>query len=305
MAKVLVIGVDTMIGANLALHFGEHYDCIGLYQQQAIRPAGCHTQAADLSCADAVKQAIRAARPDWIVYSGEMSRSAWDAPRDACDENELVRAIAELAAKDEIALTVISSDAACTGPGLFQEEGASVSMAAGPGVHARRVEEALRELPALVVRTHAYGWGPGALEASFAQQVAQRLRDSESVTADGVRYATPILVSDLAELLMRAHDLGLRGLYHMAGAERVNPNRFARELGLALGIEDHHARIEPGAGALPSETSLNTRRARRDLGRPMPLLREGLARFAAQAQCGYIDRLESGASLCDLQPVAA
>jgi hypothetical protein len=41
---------------------------------------------------------------------------------------------------------------------------------------------------------------------------------------------------------------------------------------------------------------LNPRRARRDLGCAMPLLREGLERFAAQRTSGYLDELRAAAA---------
>jgi hypothetical protein len=44
------------------------------------------------------------------------------------------------------------------------------------------------------------------------------------------------------------------------------------------------------------ETSLNTYRARRELEVPLPLLREGLARFVEQATNGFRDRLAGQAA---------
>jgi hypothetical protein len=65
-------------------------------------------------------------------------------------------------------------------------------------------------------------------------------------------------------------------------------------LALATGFAGRHVRV--AKDVVPrrpnvDETSLNTYRARRELESPLPLLREGLARFAEQAANGFRDRL--------------
>src|SRR5262249_37063394 len=123
------------------------------------------------------------------------------------------------------------------------------------------------------------------------------LSEAHPPAVDGVRYATPILATDLAELLEKAFELNLHGLYHITGAERTNAHRFVNELAAALGLDGMRLTTAPPgaqASADACETSLNTRQARRDLAHAMPLLREGLERFAAQAVNGYVDRLRAG-----------
>jgi len=104
----------------------------------------------------------------------------------------------------------------------------------------------------------------------------------------------------------------------MAGAERVTPHQFARQLARAFGIAADFPAASPGekgdrrllceapggplrqkvpvplspAGPL-DETSLDTARARQWLGRPMPMLREGLDRLVQQARNGYRSRLRA------------
>jgi dTDP-4-dehydrorhamnose reductase len=309
MAKVLIIGVDTMIGANCALVFGQNHDCVGLYSRCAVEPLGCQSQACELSCPVSVLGAIQNARPDWIVYCGDSARSAWEAAAECRDETEVVRVIADEASHEHIPLTVISTDGVYSGPRLFHEETWSATAQTRLAVRARAIEEVLAGTPALVVRTHAYGWSADPDEPSFAEVLFQQLRDDRIVAVDGLRYATPILASDLAELLVRAYETDLKGLYHITGAERVNPDRFVRELAIAMSRENVRqpapSTTEPLSRVGATETSLNTRRARRDLGRPMPLLREGLERFVAQAESDYLAGLRLGTRVADLKTVAA
>jgi dTDP-4-dehydrorhamnose reductase len=160
------------------------------------------------------------------------------------------------------------------------------------------MESTLATTGALVVRTHAYGWSPVAARGGFAERAWHALASSVALPADGRRHATPILASDLAELLARAYELNLQGLHHISGAERTSPFRFVRELAAACGLQSL-ARSHSIISELPrdlweGETSMNSRRARRVLEVPMPLLREGLGRFAQQADNGWRDRLQAG-----------
>ena len=127
------------------------------------------------------------------------------------------------------------------------------------------------------------------------------------MVADGRCYATPILASDLADLLWPAYELRLSGLYHLAGAERTSAFRFVVELAAALGIEKPWGsqRLSLPDSAWHEETSLNSRRARRVLERATPLLGEGLRRFAEQAENGWRQRWRSSGPAARRHEVAA
>ena len=75
---------------------------------------------------------------------------------------------------------------------------------------------------------------------------------------------------------------------NVTGAERANQHRFAAELALAFGFSGRQTQLESLPTCLAgrpfvAETSLNTRAVRRALETPLPMLREGLSRFAEQA----------------------
>jgi dTDP-4-dehydrorhamnose reductase len=111
---------------------------------------------------------------------------------------------------------------------------------------------------------------------------------------DPRRFATPILATDLADLAFLALRKRLSGVWHVAGAERVSQYRFAQELAAALGMRDcpiAAGEEPPDPPSETAETSLDSRRASRALGRSMPALREGLTRFVEQATSGFRNRL--------------
>jgi dTDP-4-dehydrorhamnose reductase len=304
MDKLLLVGADSMLGANLALALLDRFDCTGLSNKLS-EVAGCRrTVVGDALDSALVESLVAAEHPNWVIYVGSISRSSWDAVADqrpastAHTAQQLVQRLAEITADCGAALTVLSSDTVFTGPRLFHEEPSRPTADTPFAREVRAVENAVAPSKhALVVRTHAYGWSATNDAPCLVETLAEQLATGQPATIDGLRYATPILATDLADLLAIAYENELRGLYHITGAERTNLARFTSELSGALDLRlPAPAECENTASAMPNnrpvtETSLNTRRARRDLGLPMPLLREGLERLAAQHDNGFLARL--------------
>ena len=289
----------------MAVWLADRFEVVGLSGRRPVGLDGCRPLVCDWSDDDAVTAAIRREAPRWIIHCGPLSRGSWDLPSPSLDAEREARrwsSLCRLAAGIKSRLTLISTDAVFEGPRMFHAEESAASSSRPAAEAARNAERAVAGSGALVVRTHAYGWSPGGHETCFAQRVWQSLHDGVPVTFDQMRHATPILASDLAELLWLAYRRGLQGLCHIAGAERSSDYHFALELaaafGLAVGptvvgpgadragegrVAEATAEVDPNGRPHLGETSLDTRRAHRELRRPMPMLREGLERFAAQA----------------------
>ena len=301
MDKLLIVGADSMLGANLALAFEDRFDCTGLAKKLP-EVAGCReTHVGDLLDSAVVERLVAAEHPNWVIYLGPTSHCSWDAATDErpASITHLIQRLAALTDECGAALTLLSSDAVFTGPRLFHEEPSRATAETPFAREVRAVENAVAGSPqALVVRTHAYGWRAHNDSSNLVDALVEQLVAGRLAAMDGVRYATPILATDLAELLAVAYEKELRGLYHITGAERTNLARFVGELSGALDLrltspaaESESSFVELPLSRPVSETSLNTRRARRDLGLPMPLLREGLERLAAQHDNGFRARL--------------
>jgi dTDP-4-dehydrorhamnose reductase len=300
--RLLIRGVDTTVGANLALALSDRFEVLALYHHQAIELSCARTQPADAADPAQLQDMARAWQPDWIIDCGPLCAASWDVhPGEAAGEHEsrITAALAELTSTSATRLTVISSDAVFAGPRMFHEEDSPFNEASA---WAQRVVARERELvrtSALVVRTCAYGWSPADVGPCFAERAMGWLDSGTVGEADGLRHATPILATDLAALLVRAYELRLHGLYHLAGAERTSLHRFVRELAAVSGqrmpVGSGMGQHEGGTGA-PLETSLNSKRARRALEMATPLLRDGLIRFVEQAADGWCDRWRTSVS---------
>lgn len=303
----MVTGVDGLVGGNVALALAGQCDVIGV-SGRATGPEGCRIVHCDPGDSLELAGLVAAEAPRWLVHCGPLSQSAWDLADaelpDAEYEAYLAAQLAAVAKTVGTHLAVVVSDVVFAGPRMFHTE-TSMPGAAGPiAAAARAVERALADTDALVVRTHAYGWSPlGAdsddLSPHFAERAWQLLSQSECCEADAHRHATPILATDLAVLLHQALQTEMCGLLHIGGAERTSPFRFAAELALAGNFAGRLVRLPtapPPERPRVEETSLNTHRVRRELATSLPLLRDGLFRFVAQAAHEHRARLSACAA---------
>jgi dTDP-4-dehydrorhamnose reductase len=260
-----------------------------------------HFEPFAVECLTSAVERIRAVRPEWVVYCGQAAASSWDERLlFAADEGERLSEIARAANEVDARLAVISSDRIYCGPHMFHDEAEPASDdCVAQSLHAleQRVLAAdggRRRV--LVIRTNAFGWTSAG--RSFAERLWEALCEGQPVEVGTHNFATPILATDLAELLLRSMRARLFGVVHLASAERTNPFRFAQELAMSAGFDARLIRV-PGESDsdAPCETSLGSRLVRRELDVSLPLLRETMGRFVDQATNGYRDRLRSAALL--------
>jgi dTDP-4-dehydrorhamnose reductase len=301
--KLLVAGIDTIVGANLAAWLAHRYQVVGLSWSEAIAIAGCETAVCDPDSQKAARDWVASERPQWVVHCGIPAESVWNIPSPTLPRPEsapLAGAWARAAHEFQSEFCLISSDAIFTGPWMFHRENGTCFCDSQPARILRLLEtEVIAVNPeALVVRTNVFGWSPAAASPGLVDTVVNVLQEGQALALDCMRHATPILATDFAEVLDRACQQKLRGVYHLAGSERINPFRFACLLAsqFSLPMADLSAIETPfenqreyGAG----ETSLQTRRIRRALETPLPLIREGLTRLYDQHASGYRDRFGS------------
>jgi dTDP-4-dehydrorhamnose reductase len=245
---------------------------------------------------------IRQRRPDWIVYCGAARTSSWESDaRTVKDAERDATALARLlettdAVRAPIAL--VSSDRVFSGPKMFHEENDPIDVDAD--LQLRSLEQLIlgrssADIPGLVIRTNTFGWSEA--NASFAERLWDSLQGNESLELDAHSFATPILATDFAVLVLRSFQTRLTGVLHIAGAERTSPYRFGQELAAAAGFDRRlvRGRHQEQPGDEPAvavrETSLASRRIRQELGVSLPLLRESIARFIEQVDGGYRDQL--------------
>lgn len=291
MESLLVAGADTMVGANFAAQLAEHFEVTAGWFHTPCTISGCRSIPLASSSPETLLQDVQ---PQRLIYCGAGANSAWEAmarptPADVAQAERWLRA----ARAANVAVTLISSDAVFTGPWMFHAENSKSYCPSSEATLLRTIEQlAQDELPeCLVVRTHAFGWSSRWLETLLSDLEAGRCEP-----LDCVRHASPILVNDLIEAVLKSWNAGLAGVYHVGGAERTNPTAFAQRLAEEFGCRiprqsPTESPIQRSTGFGCSETSLQTRKIRRALGISLPLLGEGLRRLRQLSLNGYRDRL--------------
>ena len=300
MNKLVIVGVDSILGGNMAAWLSDRYEVIGLSFGDRIRIAGCETAQSPGHDPAVVRNWVAAERPDWLVYCGSWTDSAWNAKQDTTrilPAEKQVLPWVQAARSSGCASTVVSSDAVFTGPWMFHDEASDHCCPTPTAQALRRMEDSIQSASpeTLLVRSHVIGWSPSAQSEGFVEQTLSQMYSGRRLNLDCVRHATPILATDLAEILEQAHLAGLTGLHHIGGAERLNPYRLGTLLANTFGCPyTPAAPLEPlterstqfGAG----ETSLQSLKIRKALGLALPLISEGLERLHAQSVNGYRDQ---------------
>lgn len=299
METMLVVGVETVAGANLAVEFAKTHRVIGLASVPGIRLAGCDVQTLHAHDTATVKSWLQQTRPQRIIFCGQAAQACWDEEAAPAIDDSAATTWATISAAHNISFTMLSSDAIFTGPWLSHFEDDDEHYCPTPRAQQiRAVEESVftADPNALIVRTHVFGLSPLAQCPSLAERLIRQLERHDELSIDSLRHASPILATDLATLLSHCFDGEVCGLLHIAGGERTNPYLFAELLAEAAELpRPNYDWIEeltdPLIGFGCSESTLNCSQARDLLESPMPLLIEGVNRLIAQYRNGHVEKL--------------
>jgi dTDP-4-dehydrorhamnose reductase len=294
MESLLVAGAETMTGANFAVQLAETYDVTaGFFEKPRTLPA-CRTIVCRPNDEEAAASVLQNVRPTRLVYCGAGSNSAWTGSvRPSVEDARQVEIWLKAARAANVAVTLISSDAVFTGPWMFHAE-KSQSFCPSPEAQILlRIERIAQEtLPeSLIIRTNAFGWGSVWLENLIAS-----LAHNPTCSLDCVRHASPILVNDLIDIVVRGWHAGLAGVYHVAGGERTNPAAFAQRLAAEFALkaprpQSTDSLTDKSSGFGQSETSLQTRKIRQALNTSVPLLGDSLRKLRQLSLSGFRDKL--------------
>ncbi len=304
MDKILVAGVNTVVGANLAEALSDQRPVIGVSLNSSVELPTCEVEQESPRKASAVLEMLRRVQPGRVVLCGVGCESSWDeSHRPQASDVAQAKIWIEAAHSLGCHLTLISSDAVFTGPWMFHAENSHSICPSTESILLRQIEQhaAITSADALIVRTHAIGWQAGN-NPGWLESLLMELERGSIGSVDFARHGTPMLATDLAEVLRKSWESGLVGTHHIGGAERISPREFAMRLA------DHFRLPKPAtpiAGSLVDrtigfgcgETSLQTRKIRRALGIPLPLLDESLDKLYQQHLSGYRSRLSGQEAL--------
>ncbi len=304
MDTILIAGVESIIGTNLAATLSDRYNVIGLTNRDSFSIVDCETICCSLDKPEVIHEQVAKAGPDQIVFCGSAAHSTWQNPLlqiSRAEAEATARSWADAAREADSKLTIISADGVFTGPWMFHRE-ESTSLCDSSQARAARALEGITQQACpgtLVVRTNVYGWAAEAAAGGWIEQTLSELEFGSAGPFNYLRHATPILATDLIEILEQAWQENLEGVYHIAGSERVNPNQFVERMAAEFGIPgpnpvEGNCLVERPKGFGQGESSLHTGKLRKVLDVAMPTVTAGLQRLREQKHSGYCERLQSG-----------
>lgn len=316
MKRILVTGASGLLGLTISRTAAQEnstdllpggYEVWGGLRKERLAAPGAlgdafHPLYCDLTEAGQIERMLEEARPEVVIHCAAMTEvdrcEAYPADAELLNA-QVPRTLARLTARLGIKLVQISTDAVFDGQhGDYSESDAPHPLNAY-GLSKLHGEQAVAEEnpAALIARVNFYGWswqGRRSLAEFFYNQFAA------GQVIDGFNdiIFSPLLVNDLALILLRMVEMNLCGLYHLVSSESQSKFAFGRMLARQFGFDEQLIRPASYKTAnlrAPRARLLNLRSdaLARVLGQPLPGQAESMARFHALHLQGYRQQLQS------------
>jgi dTDP-4-dehydrorhamnose reductase len=301
--RILVTGASGLLGLNLALEAGSGQDggdpehtVIGVVNSHNLSTRAFEVIQADLLAPGALESLIDKTQPDWIFNCAAL------AVVDDCEANpdlaeklnvDLPRKLAKIVARGGARLVHISTDSVFDGQrGGYTEEDIPNPI----NIYARTKlagERAVAEADprAIIARLNLFGWSLSG-QRSLAEWFFNNLSLSKPILGFTDIYFCPMLVNDLAQVLMHMADMKLSGLYHVTSPKCTSKYTFGVTLARIFGLDERLiSPVSITASDLKVVRSprltLSSVKLMRDLEEPLPDWKGGLRRFYELYRYGY------------------
>lgn len=299
--RLLITGASGLLGLNLALEACANHAVVGVVNRHAIQTDRFIVRQVDLLAPEAIPELLDETQPDAVIHCAAL------ADVDAC-ENEptlahLVNAempglMAAAAEQRGISLVHISTDAVFDGQaGDYDEEDEPNPLSAYARTKLAGEQNVLDRYPeAIVARVNLFGWSASG-KRSLAEFFFNNLSAGKRVMGFTDVHFCPVLVNDLAGIVLEMVEKKLSGLYHTVSQDCLNKYDFgmavAGKFGLDSNLIDPTVSAEAGLKAARSPNlTLNTAKLAAALGHPLPDINGGLERFYQLHVTGYPQRLK-------------
>jgi len=297
MTRFLVTGVSGLLGLNFAMAVdGKKHQVTGVANTTPLTWAGFKCLQAELTEQGVIEKLVEEEKPDVILHCAAIANmEACEAnPELAAEVNSVLPGrIAAVAHKHDVQMIQISTDAVFDGAkGNYIEADAPNPLS----VYARTKwegENAVLEVnpQALVTRVNFYGWSVSGTR-SLAEFFVNALSQGKNVKGFTDVIFCPMMVLDLADMLVEAAHKNLQGLYHLVGAQPMSKYDFgmaiARTFGFDTGLIAAASVMDGGLTAARSPNlSLDTGKIVKALGHELPDFERGLDKFFAQYRHGF------------------
>ncbi|MBN2354982.1 SDR family oxidoreductase [candidate division KSB1 bacterium] len=289
MKKILITGASGFLGGHIWSLSRAQTITLGLYHQHV--HADADLEPLNLTQERAVKKCLMRFEPDVIIHTAAHSNL------DACEKNpqeafavnvEATHHLLYHSRKIGSRFIFLSTDMVFDGERGHYRETDPVSPLSVYGRNKTAAEKLVAETAEnyVIVRA-ALIYGRRKLGgSSFSQWIENRLRHHQTVPLYVDQFRTPILVDNLAELLLELVDHPFIGILHCAGSNRIDRFTFGQQLCKIAGYDA--SLLQPASmmadhppAPRPKDVSLCTNLAAGLLRTPLLSTEEGLQRMLA------------------------
>lgn len=293
MARLLITGASGLLGFNLVLASRTEHEVVAVYNQFRIDIPGIHAVQKDLTHELNIVEVIGQFSPDCVINCAAATNvdECEKTPELAMELNfELPRNLARVAASRDLPLIHTSTDAVFNGEHGHYQENDEVD----PINHYAR-SKALGESAVLqehgnaaVIRTNIFGWNIQPKQ-SLSEWFLSKLESGIQCPGFTDVLFSPILVNDLALILLRFAQSKRRGIYHVGGSTCLSKYAFGKGIAQMAGLNEKlilPAEVESVEllAKRPKSLCLEGSKIERELGFKLPSVEAGLKRFISMRE---------------------
>ena len=303
LGTILVTGASGLLGANLVTEFASRGERV--FAQYLEHPVH-FTNATSLRCgvtdSDALQKLTAEIRPTWVIHCAAATNVDW------CEQNASAcfhinadgsRFVAEAAHEAGCRLIYVSTDAVFHGDrGGYAENDVPnpVNVYARSKLLGEKWAEKVSP-GALIVRMNIFGINTQD-KTSFAEQILQGLEMGSDVPGFYDVTFAPLLVNDVAHILLELMTGRREGVYHLGSRDHCSKYEFALHIARIFGFDTRLVRSISVDGIAfaalrPRQTWLRTGKAAHAIRREIPSVQEGIRRLKSLWDGGYREQLKA------------
>lgn len=300
MTRFLITGASGLLGLNLALKLAETHQITGVIHQPELEGTPFEVLVTDLSLPGEAEWVLEHSLPEVIIHCAAMAivdDCEKDPTRAMSVNADLPGRLARLAAEMGAKFVHISTDAVFDGVrGDYKEEDLPNPLSTYARTKLAGEIAVMAENPdALVARVNFYGWSLRG-NRSLAEYFYNNLSAGKTVNGFSDVIFCPLVVNDLADVLIRMVENDLSGLYHTVSSEKISKFEFGVQLARRFGFDPNLVKpvkvTESGLVATRSPNlNLNTAKLTNALGNVLPGIQPGLDKFHELSECHYPEML--------------
>jgi dTDP-4-dehydrorhamnose reductase len=293
-ARILVTGASGLLGSRIVeLGADLGHEVYSSYNDHVLKQA--NSLKIDLQNNKQVKDALNSVKPNCVVHCAALSDV------DKCEKNndqawrinvEGTRRIIKASEKIGASLIYVSTDYVFQGDrGSYTEED-TTNPINYYGYTKLQAELLVKKMEGdwVVARPSViYGSVPAAGKINFALWLINKLQKKEPVNIITDQWVSPTLNTNLAQMILEIIERRLTGVYHLAGATRINRYDFALRVAKEFDLDETiitpvFSKDMNWAAKRPMDSSLDVKKASKTLNAKPMMIQEALSQLRKEIE---------------------